>query len=182
MELLHRIKNQHRILFNILVVVWGSALLAACGLVKIPLPFSPVPIVLQVSVAALVGVMLGPKRGLAASLLWLAEGAMGLPVYSGGARGLLPLIGPTGGYLLSYPLVTLVAGLLGYGQRDGARIFLATLLGSLAVFPGGLFHLSHYVGWERALALGLYPFLIGDFLKALLLATVWKQVLIRREV
>lgn len=167
----HLLRRSH-IFFNLLVVVWGSLLLAASGAASITLPFSPVPITLQVTVVVLIGVMLGPIRGLAAVLLWLTEATLG----SGGHGSLPSFLGPTGGFLLSYPLLPIISGLIAYRRPTGLRLGLAFLAGSLSVYPMGLFHLAHFVGWNQVLSLGFFPFLPGAFLKSLVLAAAWKKV------
>lgn len=87
------------------IIIGASLFVAICARVTVPLPFTPVPLTLQNFGVLLVGLMLGSRRGFAALLLYLAEGAAGLPVFSiGGLGGVAQLLGPTGGYLFAYPL------------------------------------------------------------------------------
>src|SRR5215472_2271089 len=88
------------------IVIGASAVIAVCARLVLPLPFTPVPLTLANFGVLLVGLGLGSKRGFAAAALYLAWGAMGLPVFSpAGAGGIAQLFGPTGGYLLAYPVV-----------------------------------------------------------------------------
>src|SRR5277367_1653846 len=97
---------------RVVLVVAATALVAACAHVSLPLPFTPVPLTLQTFAVILVGMVLGPAAGFSAMVLYLAEGASGLPVFSPhGLGGIAQLAGPTGGYLASYPLAAACAGL-----------------------------------------------------------------------
>jgi len=93
------------------IVVIASVFVALCAQVTVPLPFTPVPLTLQNFGVLVVGLTLGARRGFAALLLYLAEGAMGMPVFNPtGPGGVLQLFGPTGGFLMAYPLVAAIAG------------------------------------------------------------------------
>ena len=113
-------------------------------------------------------------------LVYLAEGAAGLPFFAGGAAGPQHLAGPTGGYLFGFVAAAWVIGWLAERgwDRTPIRAFAAMLLGSVAMFACGLLQLAAFVGWERVLPAGLYPFLIGDVIKialaAALLPGLWK--------
>ena len=101
------------------IVIGASALIAVCARLVLPLPFTPVPLTLANFGVLLVGLALGSKRGFAAAALYLAWGAMGLPVFSpAGVGGIAQLFGPTGGYLLAYPLVAFLAGWISERGRD----------------------------------------------------------------
>ncbi len=164
------------------LVLVGLASLAT-GLLaqaEVRLPFTPVPVTLQPLAVFLVGAALGSRRGALAMLAYLAEGAAGLPFFAGGAAGLHHLAGPTGGYLLGFVPAAFVIGLgaeRGW-DRTPVRAFAAMLLGSVVLFACGLAQLGFFVGRSQVLALGLYPFLIGDVLKIAVAATslplVWK--------
>lgn len=159
-------------LANTLLVVAASLLTAAAAQLAIPLPWSPVPITGQSFAVLLTGALLGPRRAFAAQLLYLAEGALGLPVFAGGAFGAAKLVGPTGGYLLAFPFAAAVTGFL--AARGWDRRFLPMvglmLLGSGVIFALGLAQLSRFVPAESLLATGLLPFVPGDLLKASLAA------------
>src|ERR1700732_2507422 len=93
------------------IVVSASMFVALCARVTVPLPFTPVPLTLQNFGVLLVGLLLGSKRGFAALALYLAEGAIGMPVFNPtGVGGFAQLLGPTGGFLLAYPFVAWLAG------------------------------------------------------------------------
>src|SRR5260370_25739545 len=95
-----------------LLVIGATAFVAACAHISLPLPFTPVPLTLQNFAVILVGMALGPAAGFSAMVLYLAEGALGLPVFtpSGGPAGIAHLLGPNGGFLFSYPLAAATAG------------------------------------------------------------------------
>lgn len=156
-----------------ILVVAFSLLTAASAQISIPLPFTPVPITGQTFAVLLTGALLGPRLGALAMLLYLAEGTVGLPFFAQGKAGLAVIAGPTGGYLLSYPLAALLTGWLaarGWDRRPGTML-LAMLLGSVVIFALGALQLSFFVGGSaHAWTLGVQPFLIGDALKALLAA------------
>jgi biotin transport system substrate-specific component len=137
----------------------------------LPLPGSPVPLVLQNFIAVLSGLLLGPVRGGAAVLLFLLLGAAGFPVFSGGHGGIAWFAGPTGGYLVGYLPAALLAGLGGRDRRPISS-FLAAFLGFAAILACGVIRLKFLknVDWPKALAIGLLPFIIGDSLKAILAA------------
>ncbi len=164
-------------------VLFISALTAAAAQISIPLPFTEVPFTFQPMVVLIGGLALGPRLGVAAQLLYLAAGIAGLPVFAASAvlpPGAARLIGPTGGYLMAYPVAAFVAGYLGSNGFDRTYItsFVAMLAGLAVVFAGGVLWLSLLVGLEAALAAGFYPFVIADTLKLVAAAGVmpglWK--------
>src|SRR5438067_8796539 len=104
--------RNHSVLRNGLLIVSFSLFLALCAQVSFHLPFTPVPITLQTLGVLLTGAALGSRRGALAMLVYLAEGAAGLPVFAGGSGGLIHLLGFTAGYLWSYPIAAFVVGLL----------------------------------------------------------------------
>jgi biotin transport system substrate-specific component len=152
-----------------------AALIAAGTFISIPLPLSPVPLVLQNFFALLAGLVLGPMLGLGATLLYLLVGAIGAPVFAGAKGGIAHFFGPTGGYLAGYALCAAVAGLVagkpeGVGPTRWGRIVLAAVLGLLAVYIPGVVRLKMVLAadWPKALGIGLLPFLPGDGIKAVL--------------
>ncbi len=157
-----------------------AALLSAMALTP-PIPLGPVPITLQTLGVALTGLCLGPWRGFAAVALYVAVGAAGLPVFSGGAAGVGVLIGPTGGYLLSFPLAALVGGFVArWAVRRGLSattplIMLGGLLLAryLVIMPIGVTHLSNVLGvsWREALFIDV-PFWVGDLVKSIIAVTL----------
>ena len=118
---------------QIALVVGASLVVALCARITIPLPFTPVPLTLQNFGVLLVGLMLGSKRGFVALALYLAEGAVGLPVFNPmGKGGIAQMHGATGGFLLVYPLVAWMAGyVMEHGRKTFARAAVAGLLGEV---------------------------------------------------
>lgn len=149
----------------VIQVLGASFLLALLSQISIPLYFTPVPLTLQTLGLQLIGAFLGKKRGSLAVLAYLAQGAIGLPVFAGGASGLAFLLGPQGGYFVGFILLTYSTGLLLEKCQSRVTTFMMMLLASLTVFATGLPWLALWVGTENALALGFYPFLIGDLIK-----------------
>src|SRR6201997_820723 len=139
------------------LVVGASLFVALCARVTVPLPFTPVPLPLQNCGVLIVGLLLGSRRGFAALALYLAEGAMGLPVFNPtGPGGIVQLLGPTGGFLMAYPFV---AGLAGFvmerGRKTFARAAVAGLLAELLLFMSGLAWLAILTGSvERGVQFG----------------------------
>jgi biotin transport system substrate-specific component len=155
--------------------VFGFALaLTAAAQITIPLPGTPVPFTLQPLVVVLAGLMLGPVAGAASMVLYLAAGAIGLPVFSPvGAPGILRFIGPTGGYLVAYPVAAWIAGTIGFKKERLAPRFVGACAGIAMIFVGGIAHLTVYSGsMVQAVRLGITPFFLLDFAKALIAAAV----------
>jgi biotin transport system substrate-specific component len=168
---------------RILIGLAATAVVAAAAHVAIPLPFTPVPLTLQPLAVLGVGLALGPVAGFLTMLAYLAEGAIGLPVFSPtGPGGLAQLLGPTGGFLMAYPLVAAIAGGLTRGLTTRTPRFLAAFAaGALAMaflFLSGaswlmhLGHLSLHAMWIAAVA----PFLPGEFIKVIVAAGVYSTL------
>ena len=171
-------------------VLFIAAATAAAAQISIPLGFTPVPLTMQDMVVLLGGAALGSRLGAFAQIAYLAAGLAGLPVFA--ASGVLPqgpmrLLGPTGGYLMAYPLAAFVTGYL--AERGFDRRYLTSVLamaaGLVVIFVGGVSWLSLFarpaaIGLDAALRAGFYPFLLGDvfkiFLGAAILPGVWKIV------
>jgi biotin transport system substrate-specific component len=173
-------------------VLFLTALTAAAAQVSVQLPFTPVPFTLQPMVVLVGAAALGPRLGAASQLLYLGLGVAGLPVFA--ASAVLPhaaarVMGPTGGYLLAYPLAAFITGWLaarGFDRRYLTST-LAMLAGLVTIFAGGVLWLAYFapgtagqpaVGLRAALAAGLYPFIVADLVKvslaSTLLPSVWK--------
>jgi len=167
---------------NVILILGGSLLIAALAQISIYLPFSPVPITGQTLGVLLVGMALGARRGAASLAAYLAEGALGLPVFAGGNAGVAYMLGPTAGYLAGFVLAAWLVGALaerGY-DRSLPRTLVAFALGSAVIYAFGLLWLARFVPWPGTLAAGMTPFLIGDAAKAvaaaLLLPGAWKLI------
>jgi len=167
---------------QVAIVVGASLFVALCAHITLPLPFTPVPLTLQDFGVLMVGLALGSRRGFAALALYLAEGLMGMPVFSPvGPGGLAQLLGPTGGFLLAYPFVAGLAGwLFERGKQTFARAATAALLGEILLFASGLSWLvllTH--SFSQALRWGLYWFVFAEVIKIMLaaaLASGWQRV------
>jgi biotin transport system substrate-specific component len=168
-------------------VLFLAALTAAAAQISIPLPFTEVPFTFQPMIVLVGGLALGPRLAVASQVLYLAAGMAGLPVFAASPTlppGFARLLGPTGGYLMAYPLAAFVVGSL--GERGFDRRYLTSVLamcaGLAVVFAGGVLWLSLLVGLPAALAAGFYPFVIADTLKVLAAAGVMPAVwtLLRR--
>lgn len=160
-----------------------AALTAAASQISVPLPFTPVPFTLQPMIVLLGGAALGPRLGMSSQVLYLAAGLAGLPVFAFAPdlpQGAARLLGPTGGYLMAYPLAAFVAGAL--AERGLDRRYLTSLLamtaGLAVIFAGGVTWLTLFApgadgrSLNAALAAGLYPFVIADAIKLCLAASV----------
>ncbi|GEM_PF-93400 len=167
---------------DILLILGGSLLVALMAQVKIPLPFTPVPLTGQTFAVLLVGAALGSRRGAASLLLYLAQGMLGLPVFAGGAGGPAYLFGPTGGYLVGFVCAAFLVGRLAENGQDKRfrTALLVFLVGELVIYLCGVSWLAVHIGFEKALTAGLLPFLPGDAVKllaaALALPAAWKLI------
>ena len=182
--LVNSLWDQKSLLRNILLAIAGSLLLVVSA--KIKIPFYPVPLSMQTFVVLMIGMVYGWKLGGATILLYLAEGALGLPVFSGTPErgiGIAYMMGPTGGYLVGFLFAAVLVGWLaerGWGQH-AASTFGAMVLGNLLIYSLGLFWLGTVIGWDKpVLAYGLTPFILGDLLKivaaTLLLPLAWNKL------
>ena len=160
-------------------VLFVTILTAVAAQISVPLPFTPVPFTFQPMVVLVGAAALGARLGAASQVLYLALGLAGLPVFAASpvlAQGAARLFGPTGGYLMAYPLAAFVAGAL--AERGFDRRYLTAVLamtcGLAVVFVGGVSWLAFAQarGLSAALAAGFYPFILADVIKLLLAAGV----------
>jgi len=168
---------------DLTLIILGSLFVAALAQVEIPLPFTPVPITGQTFGVLLIGAALGSKRGAASLTLYLAEGALGLPFFAGGAHGLSVLTGATAGYLLGFIGAAYVIGRLAEKglERNVRTSFIPFLIGTVIIYACGITWLAVFLGsFSKAVAFGLIPFLIGDIIKllaaSLALPAAWKLI------
>lgn len=163
------------LLWKVALVAGGSLVLALTAQVAVPLPWSPVPVTGQTFGVLLIGAALGSRLGLATVVAYLAEGAMGLPVFApGGAPGLARFAGPTAGYLAGFALAAFVVGWLaerGWDRRPD-RTVVAMVLGLAVIYAAGLLGLARFLPADRLLDAGLLPFLPGEALKVALAAVL----------
>ena len=158
-----------------------AAVVAVAAQISVPLPFSPVPFTMGVMAVILSGFVLGPRYGALALVVYLLIGAVGVPVFANFTGGLGRLVGPTGGYLISYPIAAAIAGLAagvftsrGRGSR-GRAVASGTafgLLGLLVIYALGAAWLSVQAGLSagEAIAAGVLPFVPFDIIKVVLAA------------
>jgi biotin transport system substrate-specific component len=171
---------------RVAAVMFVAALTATAAQISIPLPFTPVPFTLQPMVVLLGGAALGSRLGMASQVLYLAAGIAGLPVFATSAvlpQGFLRLLGPTGGFLLSYPFAAYLTGRL--AERGLDRRYLTAVIamaaGLAVVFTFGVTWLAFFaqpapLGLGAALRTGLYPFVPADVFKILIAATILPAV------
>jgi biotin transport system substrate-specific component len=159
---------------RVLGIVLAAGAVALASQFALPIPGTPVPLTLQPMVVVLAGLLLGPVDAAAAMILYLVAGAAGLPVFTPmGAPGLARLLGPTGGYLLAYPVAAAVAGWLGAARPGFATRALAAMAGMLVLYLGGLAQLAVLTGsLATAAVVGVLPFVAADAVKSLVAAAV----------
>jgi biotin transport system substrate-specific component len=172
-----------RLLRDVGIAIGGSLLLTLSA--KTQIPFYPVPMTMQTFVILVLGMALGPRLGLATVALYLAQGAMGLPVFAGTPDkgvGMAYMAGPTGGYLVGFMVGAWICGVL--AERGWDRSLLKTLaaaaIGHAAIFVCGVTWLQMLIGWEKAFLFGVAPFWAATLLKTALAVAVmppaWKLV------
>ena len=154
------------------LIVIGSLLLAVSAQFKIPL--YPVPVTGQTLVVLLIGMIYGLRLGGVTIAAYLLQGAIGLPVFAGGAFGIATLLGPTGGYLGGFLIAAIVMGFLaerGMGRSIVSTI-IAMMIGNAVIYVTGASWLASFIGVEKALTSGVLPFLYGDALKLAVATTL----------
>lgn len=158
---------------RVVAIALGAALVAVAAQVEIPIPLTVVPMTLQDLAVLAVGGLLGPVAGAAALVTYLTMGALGLPVFAGGAAGFLHLLGPTGGYLLAFPVAAAVMGALAGPAPRFPRALAAAVVAMAVVHIGGVAQLAVLTGdLDTAFRVGSVPFLGVSALKAGLAAAL----------
>ncbi len=163
---------------RLLVLGVANLLLIACAQVRIPLPFTPVPITGQTLGVLLAGALLGSRCGMAVVAAYVVQGLIGLPVFAGWKGGVAALLGPTGGYILGFiPAAFLVGWLFERGwHRKPTLTIAAFAVGNATIYAFGLPWLAFFVGWNQVLQMGLLPFLPGDLLKLMVAVSVTRSL------
>ena len=190
MELVKNIKHA-KIIKCVFFAILGSILLAISS--KIKIPFYPVPMTMQTFVVVLIGMLYGWKLGVFTVTLYLFEGAIGLPVFAGTPEkgiGLIYFTGPTMGYLMGFLLAVFISGyfypkiktseqnvenLLGK-LIISVKFFMLFVASMLSIYILGIIWLSNFVGWEKVLVLGVYPFVLAEMFKISILTVLAKLV------
>ena len=190
MQLIKNISS-NQLIKKIFLVFIGSILLAISS--KIKIPFYPVPMTMQTFVVVLIGMLYGWKLGVFTVTLYLFEGAIGLPVFAGTPEkgiGLIYFTGPTMGYLMGFLLAVFISGyfypkiktseqnvenLLGK-LIISVKFFMLFVASMLSIYILGIIWLSNFVGWEKVLVLGVYPFVLAEMFKISILTVLAKLV------
>jgi len=166
---------------DLILIVIGALLVGIFAQVKIPLPFTPVPLTGQTFAVLLVAAALGSKRGAASMAFYVALGAIGLPIFAGGASGMAYFSGATLGYLIGFVLAAFVVGLLAERglERSVRTSIIPFLVGTVIIYACGVLWLALILdSVGKALAAGFVPFVIGDVIKliaaALALPAAWR--------
>lgn len=163
---------------QLILVAFFAALTALGAWLRIPL--QPVPITLQVFFTLLAGAVLGPFLGALSQLIYLLLGFIGLPIFAGGSYGIGALWGPTGGYLLGFVAAAYLVGFLikRFNLRSLLFIFVSMLAGLFMIYLLGAFQLMIVLNLTiyKALAVGIFPFVAFDLVKALLAALVAQRL------
>ena len=162
------------------MIVYASLLAALMAVgAYLAVPIGPVPVVMQNMFVFLAGLLLGSRWALASVAVYLLAGACGLPVFAGGLGGIGRLVGPTGGYLIGYLPAVFVVGRI--SDRGAARLgfdILAMIIGTIILYACGVAWLKILTGmpWTQTLAVGMYPFLIGDAIKIAAAALIARAI------
>ncbi|MBS22953.1 MAG: BioY family transporter [Rhodobacterales bacterium] len=177
MELVKNFKNS-KIIKYAFVALLGSILLAISS--KIKIPFYPVPMTMQTLVVIMIGIAFGWKLGLATISLYLFEGILGMPVFSGTPEkgvGLIYFAGPTMGYLIGFLVAVFLAGKFVY-NNNLMQNFLKILLATSFIYLLGIIWLGSLIGWDKPIfKLGVQPFLLAELFKILIATFAVKQIL-----
>ena len=184
LPLTHRPMPLENSLFGkIVLTIAATEFVAVCAHVSVPLPFTVVPLTLQTFAVILVGMLFGPVVGFSSMVLYLAEGATGLPVFSPqGLGGVAQLVGPTGGFLISYPIAAACAGLFTRNFRlfeSGFQNGIAAgIIASVPIFTLGVSWLNHYqhLGLSATWHMSVVPFLPGEIVKVTAAAGIFSSI------
>jgi biotin transport system substrate-specific component len=176
MELVKNLK-QSKLLKYVFLALIGSIILAISS--KIKIPFYPVPMTMQTLIVLIIGIAFGWKLGLATISLYLFEGIIGLPVFSGSREkgvGLIYFTGPTMGYLLGFLVAVYISGQFIY-DNNLVKNFFKLLLATSFIYILGMAWLGSLIGWEKPIfQLGAQPFLLAELLKILIATFAINQI------
>ena len=181
MELVKTISN-NKVIKIFLISLMGSILLTISA--KIKIPFYPVPMTMQTFVVLFLGISFGYKVGVTTIFLYLLEGIAGLPVFSNSPEkgiGIAYFVGPTMGYLIGFIFASFLAGYFKYNSNYLIN-FLKILVSTSIIYIFGVIWLGTLIGWDKPiLQLGVFPFLLAEFFKMLLLTLLIKKVIRLRK-
>tara|TARA_Y100000590_G_scaffold44222_1_gene47098 strand:+ start:3823 stop:4374 length:552 start_codon:yes stop_codon:yes gene_type:complete len=177
MEIVKTISN-NKILKIFLILILGSLLLTISA--KIKIPFYPVPMTMQTFVVLFLGISFGYKIGAATVILYLLEGIAGLPVFANSPEkgiGITYFTGPTMGYLIGFVFASYLAGYLKYNSNYFVNFF-KILTSTFIIYLFGVIWLGTLIGWDKPiLQLGVFPFLLAELFKILLLTLIIKKII-----
>ena len=177
--LMEQLTGERSASLDLLWTVGFSLITALLAQLEVRVPFMVVPWTGQTFGVLLSGVVLGSRRGFASQILYLAEGAAGLPVFAGGAFSFAYLLGPTGGYLWSFPIAAALVGLMAEKGATRAvwRLAAALFLGDALILLTGTAWLRAFFGYSflQAALFGFYPFVVGDIVKIVLVGVSLPQ-------
>lgn len=180
MEALLNVPTQEKKKFSLsdhlIMGVLAALVLGLCAPLRLYLPFSPVPYVMQNSLVVFFGALLGKRAALIMGITLLTQGVMGLPVFASGAIGIAAFMGPTGGYLVGYVIAAYIAGALFERRKVKTpfKLFCDLAIGSVVVWFFGMLYLSTLVGGlGKAFLLGVAPFVVTDMMKNAMLTTLY---------
>ncbi|NGX63962.1 MAG: Biotin transporter BioY [Candidatus Anoxychlamydiales bacterium] len=156
---------------DVCLVILAAFFIGMFAKIYIPLFFTPVPLILQNSIAITYGSFLGSKKGSISVLLFILLGIFGLPFFSNGDFGMQTILSVRGGYILSYALACFIVGKLLEKREDSSQKYIGftVLLGHLTVLFGGFLWFSFFVGLKKAFLLGVVPFIATDVLKSIVI-------------
>ena len=157
---------------NMILVALFAAITAVCAQIAIPVPFSTVPFTLQVVAVCLAGGVLGKKLGTLSIIVYLLLGAIGIPVFAKFTGSLSILVGPTGGFLLSFPIATYIIGSFLERKRNYFTAIVSMLLGLIVIYGMGMVQFKYVtaMSWEQTFAFTFVPFILPDLIKIALTA------------
>ena len=181
MELTKTISN-NKLIKSFIIIILGSVLLTISA--KIKIPFYPVPMTMQTFMVLFLGISFGYKIGVATVMLYLLEGILGLPVFSNSPEkgiGIVYFVGPTMGYLIGFIFASFLAGFLKYNSNY-ILTFIKLLLSTSIIYILGVLWLGNLIGWDKPIfQLGVFPFLLAELFKILLLTLLVKKILVFRN-
>ena len=158
-------------------IIGASLLIALCAQIRIPLPFSPIPLTFQTFAVLLIGSLLGSKKGALSVIAYLAEVSLGLPFLQGGMVNPFALVGITAGYLIGFVVQAYFVGW--FFEKRKTLSFGKTLsvlsLACLVQLALGTLWLAHFVGWNNDLPMGFYPFVPSEVLKAMAVISLFRK-------
>ncbi|MFB3896190.1 MAG: biotin transporter BioY [bacterium] len=167
-------------------IISGIILTALSAFVRVPLPFTPVPLTLQTLMVVLLGAVLGKKYGTITQMSYVLIGILGAPIFTGASFGLMQLAGPTGGYLIGFIAAAYLVGKLipKTNSVSFLRIFSMMVIGSIPILLFGTIQLFFLMqlSWKQAFIIGFLPFIPGDIIKSFIAAGIYHRIQSRCEI